>query len=145
MNRAIDSANQAMKEIPPIMDLRRYLSHSNPTLKSQLEECRTNGDILLKVVRSKCTLSNIGLIENIVNQFKVEAVRPAIDEYRASVENLFNNLPIYPYLHRSTGKVTLLIDRTIDDSTLNDIKGLMISYASRFDSGIELFVIKEGN
>ena len=137
---AIAIASQAMKEAPPMKDLRRYLSRSNPSLKAQLEDCKTNDDIL-QLVWSKCSLSNIDPVEDIVNQFEVEAVKPFIEEYRTSIEKLFDNIPLRSYLH---GRVTIRIDRSVKDKTFNDVEGLLQAYVSYFDSDITLFVIKEG-
>ena len=130
-----------MKKIPPVKDLRRYLICSNPSLKAQLADCKTIGDIL-KVVTSKSSLS-IAPIESIVNQFKIEAVKPIIDEYKRSVIKFFDDIPIQSYLHDCGGEFTLVIDSDIDSDAFDDIKCLLNAYASHFDLSINFFVVKE--
>lgn len=131
---------EAMKEIPSIIDLQRYLSHSDPILKDQLDVCQTNDDIL-HLVSSKCSLSNIGPIESIVDQFKVQAVKPIINEYRASVAKLFDDIPLRYYL--GFAKVTLVIAADIDSYSFNDIECLLNAYVSHFDSDINLFIRRD--
>lgn len=141
-DHVIDNVDQAMSETPPINDLRRYLSCYTPTLKAQLEGCKTNGDIL-KVVRTKCSLSNIDPFESLVNQFKVDTVKPVIEEYKASIKELYDSIPLQSYLNSSANRVTIVIDQVIDDETFNDIENLLTGYASQYST--KLIVIKESN
>lgn len=150
LNAIMKSSNEAIREIqamkntPPIKDLNWFLSRWDPSLTTQLEGCKTNSDIL-ELVWKKCSLSNIGMMEKIVNHFKIEGLKPIIEEYKTSIGKLFDDLPLRNYLHGSASKVTLLVERSIDDETFDVIKKLLRAYVAHFNAGIKLLVVKEGN
>lgn len=140
----ITSVSQATKEVLSMKDLRRYLTYSHPTLLAQLEVCKTNDDIL-ELVKGECSLSNIRPMESIVNQFEVQAAKPFIKEYRASVAKLFDDIPLRHYFIGSAAKVTLVIGAGVDKDTFNDIECLLDAYVSHFDLGIKsLICCKKG-
>ena len=139
---AIVIAIQAMKEIPPMKDLRRYINLSEPTLEKELKSCQTNVDIL-ELVRSKCSVSDITPLESIVVKFKVEGVQPSIEDYRASISTFYEKLPLSSYFQGSADKFTLLIDQDVDDNTFNEIKNLITQYARQFGLDLNLFVTKD--
>ena len=71
---------------PPLEELKRFLKHGYPRLKSQVIHSNSIDDIL-DLVNDHCTLINIGCLESIVESFKIEKAETHIKSYKDAIQS----------------------------------------------------------
>ena len=143
-------ACKAMDAVP-IDDLKFYLRRGYSHLRPQLEQCQSRDDIL-DLISDKCSLIDISLLESVANKFNIHLAKSAICQYKKSMED-FCQVRLRQYLnkkfstdfHLLSETITFLVDRSIDDCTLNDVRILIATAFNELSLNVKLVVIREGN
>ena len=71
---------------PPLEELKRFLKHGYPHLKSQVAHSNSIDDIL-DLVNDHCTLINISCLESIVESFKIKEAETHIQSYKDAIHS----------------------------------------------------------
>ena len=71
---------------PPLEELKRFLKHGYPHLKSQVTHSNSIDDIL-GLVNDHCTLINISCLEGIVESFKIKEAETHIQSYKDAIQS----------------------------------------------------------
>ena len=135
----------------PIDDLKFYLRHGYSHLRPELDQCQSKDDIL-GLISKKCSLIDISLLESVAIKFNIQA-KSVICQYKESME-IFCKVKLRQYLNEkfsagsclSAETITFLVDRSIDDYTLNDVRILIATaFNDELSPNVKLVVIREGN
>lgn len=113
-------------------NLKRFLKSGYSHLKLQLSQCDDIDDIL-DLISEKSSLTKISLLEAVVDHFKIEQARLIIQQYKKSVEEFCATGPLGDFLNEHFSlpsplqceTATFLVDRSVDEVTLNDIEDLI--------------------
>ena len=71
---------------PPLEELKRFLKHGYPHLKSQVAHSNSIDDIL-DLVNNHCTLINISCLEGIVKRFNIKEAETHIQSYKDAIQS----------------------------------------------------------
>ena len=148
-NTVFDASNH-MGDIP-IDKLKAYLRRGYSYLRPELEQCNSTDDIL-DLISEKCSLIDISLMESVANKFNIKQAKSFICEYKKSVET-FCKVKLRQYLnekfsagfHLLAETITFLVDRSIDNYTLDDVRILIATAFNELSPNVKLVVIREGN
>ena len=72
-----------------VKDLKEYISnHDKMPLKSHVVHCHKIKEII-QLIGNNCSLINIALLEGVVERFKVEEAKTALQRYRDEIERFY--------------------------------------------------------
>lgn len=119
---------------PPvnIKNLKKFLRIRCPQLKPQIALCGDIDDVL-ELISEKSSLTNITILEAVVNKFNISQAKVIIQKYKDSIAKFRTTVSLrlslneyfapFPSLQCETA--TFLVDRLVDDVTLKDIEELV--------------------
>ena len=151
--RTFHKVIKIMKACPSaVEDLSELLKFSYPPLKTRLTECHDVSSIL-ELIREKCSLVNIKLLESIMSELDVKEAVAVIDQYKASIEEFFQSVSLRLSLDELFSSIpplqcetaTIYVGKNVDDCTLHDIEVLVSLAAHRLSKMVTLVVVKVGN
>ena len=115
--------------IPSLEDLILFIRIVRPNLRPQLSLIKSFNDVV-EIIRDSCSITNIVLLENIVNHFSVtDEAHKFISTYKDGVTEFCDKeicgikLKETPPLNCDT--IRFIVDWEVDRCTLNNIKGLL--------------------
>lgn len=103
------------------------------------------------LIRKKCSLIDIKLLEEVVNKFDVTSLRPAIQEYERNIKKFCENVPLRRCLDENFSEsslllcetITFIIDGDVDDYTVSDVKCIISRIFSNVAPYVTLAVVRE--
>ena len=136
---------------PPLEELKRFLKHGYPHLKSQVTHSNSIDDIL-DLVNNHCTLINISCLEGIVKRFNIKEAETHIQSYKDAIQSFCEKTKAFLCLGESlkvTTTPSLLQCETIvfvlnwdpEDCTLKDIEEIISESLSKH---VEIRYIQRG-
>ena len=139
----IDVVNLIMK-VPPdqLMDyLFVYLKSAKQVTKASL----------LQIMTEKCSLIDISLLGGIVERFEIQEAKPIIKQYMMMVDDFCKNVSLhfnelisnYPILDGE--RITIEVNKKVDNITLNDIDDLLHIAFEELSHIVKVVVIRESN
>uniref|UniRef100_A0A1X7TCE0 Uncharacterized protein n=1 Tax=Amphimedon queenslandica TaxID=400682 RepID=A0A1X7TCE0_AMPQE len=146
-----DVAPLIKKSIPSLKKLKTYLEKCRPELKPQLKNANSFDDVM-EVINDKCSITNVALLETIVNKYSIKGAGDMISAYRAHLnefcENKLTMLCDHELKKLSSFLLTcetikFVLEWKPSERSLSDITALLrIAFE---DNQVEVVVIKEGN
>ena len=146
----IDDVAKAMHSIS-CDELKKYILFRHRDLRPQLAQCQDTGDII-ELIANNCSLIDIALLEGVVDRFKVEKAKIAIQHYKDEIENFHQEgRPLRQFLNSQLAlssplqceTATFVVDKAVDDNKLNDVKILMTVAFEALAPNIKVVVIRE--
>ena len=135
---------------PSLEELQTFLRHGHGYCKFP-SQCESRKDIF-DMIADECTLINIGLLESVVNFYKNEEAKHIIEQYKKYIDG-FNQMKLHRFLDEKFFDGSFLksetalfyVDRSIKDSTLEDVRLLLATAFTKFNQYVQVVVIREGN
>ena len=136
-----------------VKDLKEYVSNIKMPLKSHVAHCQKIKDII-QLIGNDCSLINIALLEGVVERFKVEEAKPALEQYKNEIERFYQEgQPLRNFLDKQLNlgsplhceMATVTVHKSVDEFDLKDIDILMTVAFQRLAPNVKVVVIKEGN
>ena len=136
-----------------VKNLREYISNVKMPLKSHVAHCQKIKDII-HLIGNNCSLINIALLEDVVERFKVEEAKLALQQYKAEIERFYREgQPLRNFLDKCLNlasplhceMATVTVHKSVDDFDLKDIDILMTVAFQRLAPNVKVVVIREGD
>ena len=148
----IDDVAKAMQSTS-CDELKRYVRRAHIHLRPQLAQCQDT-DNIIELIGDQCSLIDIALLEGIVDRFKVEEAKTAIQHYKDEIENFHQEgRPLRQFLDSQLSlssplqceTATITVNKAIGDNKLNDVEILMTLAFEALAPNVKVVFIKEGN
>uniref|UniRef100_A0A1X7U0S5 SH3 domain-containing protein n=1 Tax=Amphimedon queenslandica TaxID=400682 RepID=A0A1X7U0S5_AMPQE len=146
-----DIAPLIEKSIPSLTHLKTYLGRCRPELKPRLKDANSFDDIM-EVIEDECSITNVALLETIVNKYSIQDAGDMILAYQAHLDEFCEN-KLTMFCNHQLKKLSssLLTCETIkfvlkwnpSEHSLSSIRALL--WKTFKDNQVEVVVIKEGN
>ena len=108
-------------------------------------------DNLRPIIISKNSLINISFLEGIVKYFEIQEAKPIIKQYKMMVDDFCKNVLLHFNEHISSyptldgERITIKVNKKVDNITLNDINDLLHIAFEKLSHNVEVVVIQESN
>ena len=146
---------ELFKVTVPVDKLKFFLRMCFPDLKPQLTHAVSIEDVM-DIVRNKCTLIDITVLQAIVDQFNIEEAKSLILAYNTEIVESTDNIALSLCFNKNFRQETLdrlLICDTVqfvlqwspDEHTLSDIKGIMQKAFEGMAKKVQILTIGEGS
>jgi hypothetical protein len=134
----------------PLKDLKDYLRKCYSELKSHLSIAKSADDVI-EAIEEKCSIINIAIIENIVNEFKIEGASEPIEHYKQSMEEFCEKQvhqlqikgPSYSLLTCNT--IKFILNWNPAQCTLNAIKEVLAVAFKSYNARIEVLSFNDSH
>ena len=146
-----DIAPLIEKSIPSLSHLKTYLGRCRPELKLRLKDANSFDDVM-EVIEDECSITNVALLETIVNKYSIQDAGNMILAYQTHLDEFCEN-KLTMFCNRQLKKLSssLLTCETIkfvlewnpSEHSLSNIRALLRRTFQ--DNQVEVVVIKEGN
>uniref|UniRef100_A0A1X7SYG6 Uncharacterized protein n=1 Tax=Amphimedon queenslandica TaxID=400682 RepID=A0A1X7SYG6_AMPQE len=135
--------HKAILKKPPLIDnIKLLIISCNSDLKAKLENCLGLSDVL-DVVKGECSLTDISLLEAIVEEFEVTEAERYIEQYKTTLEESCHSLSIDLCLKEKFDAVntspsltcetaTYVFDWRPDEKKLKDITDILSKTSGKF-------------
>ena len=134
---------EAIEKVQPnLEEMKKLIGRCNRDLKAKLSHCSSITKVL-SVVEEECSLTDLNLLEALVEEFNVEEAEKHIEEYRRILKEFLENTPIahclkkkfdavktHPPLNCET--ITYVFDWRPDERMLNDITDILSEMSGKF-------------
>ena len=131
-----------LKKPPSIDDIKLLIISCDSDLKAKLENCSEVSDVL-DVVKGECSLTDISLLETIVEEFEVTEAERYIEQYKTTLEEFCHSLSIDLCLKEKFDAVntspslkcetaTYVFDWRPDEKKLKDITDILSKTSGKF-------------
>ncbi|XP_019863846.1 PREDICTED: uncharacterized protein LOC109593016 [Amphimedon queenslandica] len=137
--------------IPSVDDLKTYIGRCQKKLKLRLKDANSFDDVM-EVIEDECSITNVALLETIVNKYSIQDAGDMILAYQTHLDEFCKNkLTMFCDHQLKKLSFSLLTCETIkfvlkwnpDDHSFSNIKALL--WKTFKDNQVEVVVIKEGN
>ncbi|XP_019858845.1 PREDICTED: uncharacterized protein LOC109587067 [Amphimedon queenslandica] len=137
--------------IPSVNDLKTYLGRCRRDLKPQLKNANSFDDVM-DVIEDECSITNVALLETIVNKYSIQDAGDMILAYQTHLDEFCENkLTMFCNCQLKRLSSSLLTCETIkfilkwnpSEHSLSSIRALL--WKTFKDNQVEVVVIKEGN
>ena len=78
---------------PPLIDLKSLICLFNSDLKAKLAECNDISSVVY-VIEGECSLTDVELLETVVEEFEVTEAERCIEQYKITLEEFCHSLSI---------------------------------------------------
>uniref|UniRef100_A0A1X7SVL4 SH3 domain-containing protein n=1 Tax=Amphimedon queenslandica TaxID=400682 RepID=A0A1X7SVL4_AMPQE len=137
---------------PPLIDLKSLICLFNSDLKGKLAECNDISSVV-HVIEGECSLTDIELLETVVEEFEVSEAERYIEQYKTLLEKSCHSLSIDLCLKEKFDAVntspslkcetaTYIFDWRPDDKKLKDIIDILSKTSGKL---VRIKYIEEGN
>ena len=137
---------------PPLIDLKSLICLFNSDLKAKLAECNDISSVV-HVVKGECSLTDISLLETVVEEFEVTEAERYIEQYKTTLEEFCHSLSIDLCLKEKFDAVntspslkcetaTYVFDWRPDEKKLKDIIDILTKTSGKL---VKIKYIEEGN
>ena len=139
----------------PIKRLIRFLRYIYPNLASRLSASKKIEDIL-SLVQEKCSLIDISLLENMIEEFELKEAEKHIKSYKAEINKFCQTMSVrlclnetfqvsVPHTPLKCETATFVLDWNPDEHMLDDVRNLLSATFESLSLTVKVVVIKEGN
>ena len=152
-----NKVREAIKETPlTIKELKCYLLDCYPELTPQLSHPSINTiDSILDIVKEKCTLIDIYILEAIANRFDIKEAETYIKDYEDAIDEFCRTVSIGLCLQESL-EVTkssslncetakFVLEWNPDKTSLADVRELLSVAFKRLKKRVKVIVVRDGN
>ena len=140
------------KKSPPLIDLKSLICLFNSDLKAKLAECNDVSSVVY-VIEGECSLTDISLLETVVEEFEVTEAERYIEQYKTTLEESCHSLSIDLCLKEKFDAVntspslkcetaTYVFDWRPDEKRLKDIIDILSKTSGKL---VKIKYIEEGN
>ena len=139
------------KSIPSVNHLKLFLGRCRPELKPRLKDANSFDDVM-EVIEDECSITNVALLETIVNKYSIQDAGDMILAYETHLDEFCEN-KLTMFCNRQLKRLSssLLTCETIkfvlkwnpSEHSLSSIRALL--WKTFKDNQVEVVVIKEGN
>uniref|UniRef100_A0A1X7SYZ3 Death domain-containing protein n=1 Tax=Amphimedon queenslandica TaxID=400682 RepID=A0A1X7SYZ3_AMPQE len=137
---------------PPLIDLKSLICLFNSDLKGKLAECNDISSVV-HVIEGECTLTDIELLETVVEEFEVTEAERYIEQYKTTLEKSCHSLSIDLCLKEKFDAVntspslkcesaTFVFDWRPNEKKLKDIIDILSKTSGKL---VKIKYIKEGS
>ena len=137
---------------PPLIDLKSLICLFNPDLKAKLAECNDISSVVY-VIEGECSLTDVELLETVVEEFEVTEAERYIEQYKTTLEESCHSLSIDLCLKENFDAVntspslkceaaTFVFDWRPDEKKLKDIIDILSKTSGKL---VKIKYIEEGN
>ena len=137
---------------PPLIDLKSLICLFNSDLKAKLAECNDISSVVY-VIEGECSLTDISLLESVVEEFEVTEAERYIEQYKTTLEESCHSLSIDLCLKEKFDAVntspslkcetaTYIFDWRPDEKKLKDIIDILSKTSGKL---VKIKYIEEGN
>ena len=136
--------------IPSLEHLKLYLTTVHPELQPQLSTAESFNDVQI-IIRNSCSITNIVLLENIVNQYSVTEAHQLISKYNAGIEEFctkqVHNITLkkLPSPLLTCDSIKFIVNWEVSKCTLNNIKDLLQRAFRNSFKKVEVIETREGH
>ena len=135
--------------------LKRFLKFIYSELTSRLSASSTIDDIF-SLVQEKCSLIDIKLLEEIVEEFELKEAEKHISTYKQEVAKFCQTMSVrlclnetfqvsVPHTPLKCETVTFVLDWNPDKHMLDDVRNLLMATFESLSLTVKIVVIKEDN
>lgn len=154
---AFNKIRSAIKESPLTPDdLKSFLNDCYSDLTPQLTHSSSNTiDGILDVVKDKCTLIDICILEAIAERFDISKAESYIQAYNNEIDKFCQTVTTRLCLNESfeiskssplkCETATFVLEWDPDENTLADIKNLLSVAFGKLNRHVKIIVLKEGH
>ncbi|XP_019863062.1 PREDICTED: uncharacterized protein LOC109591902, partial [Amphimedon queenslandica] len=94
LGRMLYKVHKAILKKPPLIeDIKLLIMSCNFDLKAKLKNCSDISDVL-DVVKGECSLTDIELLETVVEEFEVTEAKEYIEQYKTTLEEFCKSISI---------------------------------------------------
>jgi hypothetical protein len=138
--------------IPSLDEMKRLIRSCHPDLKTNLSSSGESFDEVFSIVREKCSIIDIVLLEHIVDKYYIES--DLISEYKGKLDDFGTNylrscyyeqLKSLPLPHLKCETIRFIVDWRPETTTLADIKRLIQNAFKDLATKVEIIFLKEGS
>ena len=98
--RMIYNVSKAIaRNSPPLDELKEFLYCYSSGLKTKLDNCDSVQSVVQLIIRDECSLTDIELLEAVVEHFKVTEAERYIEEYKRSLKEFCESLSVNLHLN----------------------------------------------
>ena len=137
---------------PPLIDLKSLICLFNSDLKGKLAECSDISSVV-HVIEGECSLTDIELLETVVEEFEVTEAERYIEQYKTTLEKSCHSLSVTLCLKEKFDAVntspslkcetaTYVFDWRPDEKKLKDIIDILSKTSGKL---VKIKYIEEGN
>ena len=106
---------------------------------------------LLQIMTEECSLIDISFLGGIVERFEIQEAKPIIKRYTMMLDDFCKNVSLhfnefisnYPILDGE--RITIEVNKKVNDKTLNDIDDLLHIAFEKLSHNVKVVVIRESN
>uniref|UniRef100_A0A1X7THE4 Death domain-containing protein n=1 Tax=Amphimedon queenslandica TaxID=400682 RepID=A0A1X7THE4_AMPQE len=140
------------RKSPPLIDLKSLICLFNSDLKGKLAECNDISSVV-HVIEGECSLTDVKLLETVVEEFEVTEAERYIEQYKTTLEQSCHSLSIELCLKEKFDAVntspslkcetaTFVFDWRPDEKKLKDIIDILSKTSGKL---VKIKYIEEGN
>ena len=140
---------------PSMERLKTFLEYSYPNLASRLSTSE-NIKSVLSLVQEKCSLINVALLEDMVEELELKEAEEHITTYKKEIDTFCQTLSARLCLNETfqvtvshtrlqCETITFVLDWNPDDYMLDDVRNLLSVAFETLSRRVKVIVIKEGN
>ena len=126
---------------------------NRPDLKPQIQECGTTTDVLELIYDQCCSLANITLLEEAIEDTKNEEAIRTMQEYKESNDIFFETLSLSLCLEEyfspppalQCEEAVFIVDKSIESYTFKNVEKILEAAVSKLSKEVHVSVITEGN
>ena len=85
--------NTIIKHRPSLKHMKTFLEDYYPNLDSQLPNVRSHAS-LLRLIREKCTLIDIGIIENVLKECEITKIDEDVSDYKKEIDRFCKSISV---------------------------------------------------
>lgn len=123
------------RESLPLEEVKTLLRMYNFHLGAKIADCSTISDVM-NVIVQECSLTDVGLLQIVAEQFDISEALERIDYYKKGLEYFCNSLSellcLYKRIPASAEVVTYVFDWRPDEYILKDITGILSKVSGKF-------------
>ena len=138
-----------------VEQLKRFIRFTYSDLVSKLTITNTMDDIR-SLLQEKCSLLNISLLEDIVEEFELKEAKIHIKGYKAEINDFCQTMSVRlclnetfqvsaPHPPLKYESITFVVEGNPDNYMLDDVRNLLSSTFEILSRSLHLVVIKEDN
>ena len=128
-----------VKKSPPMEDLKELIYRYNRDLKAKLDNCDCISSVVSLVVEEECSLTDVKLLQTVVEDFQVTEAEVFIEEYKITLEKSCKDISLQLCLKEKFGAVenlkcetaTYVFDWRPEEKKLQDITDILSETSGR--------------
>ena len=140
---------------PSLENLKEFLEFTYSDITSRLSACKTVKDVL-SLVKEKCSLINIKLLEGMIEEFQFKEAEQHIQTYKEEIDKFCQTMSArlclnetfqvtVPHTPLQCETATFVVEGNPDECMLEDIRNLLSVAFERLSLTVNVVVIKKGN